>query len=271
MQAYPPCRGVYGGRMTESPTLSIVVPALDEEDNVGPLVEEIGRVMGDVPFELIVVDDGSRDATSDRLLALDAPWLRVLRRPAARGQSAAMHAGIHAARGAYVAFLDADLQNDPADLPAMLAEAQRGGWDLVQGDRSHARQDHAIRKIGSWVGRSARRVTLGDRVRDTGCSARVVRADYARRLPLQFKGMHRFIPATVQMLGGRVAEFRAGHRPRHSGATKYGLGLLSRGPAGLLDLLAVRWMRSRLRDTAAEELTPASIAGRDRRPSEVTT
>ena len=244
------------------------MPALDEQDNVRPLVEEVGRVMAEagIAAELIVVDDGSHDATPEQLreLMTEHHFLRVLRRPEARGQSAAMHAGIAAARGAWVSFLDADLQNDPADLPAMLAEAKTRDVDLVQGDRSHARQDHAIRKLGSWIGRSARRLILGDRVRDTGCSARVLRATYARRLPLQFKGMHRFIPATVAMLGGRVSECHASHRPRHTGETKYGLGLLSRGPAGLLDLLAVRWMRSRLRDTAAEELTaaPGDASGR---------
>jgi glycosyltransferase involved in cell wall biosynthesis len=240
------------------PQLSIVVPALNEQDNVGPLADEVEKTVRErgVDAELIIVDDGSTDATSTRLreLAAERPWLVVLRREDARGQSAAMAAGIAAARAPLVAFLDADLQNDPADLPAMVKLVAERQCDLVQGDRSHARQDHAIRKIGSAIGRFARRVGLGDAVRDTGCSARVMKIEYARRLPLQFKGMHRFIPAMTALLGGRVTEMPVSHRQRHSGTTKYGLGLLSRGPAGLADLLVVRWMGKRLRDTSASRV-----------------
>ena len=251
--------------ITPSVTLSVVVPALDEEGNVAALADEFERgvLAAGVRAELIVVDDGSRDATGDRLRALRAgrPWLRVLRRDRPQGQSAAMAAGVLAARGAYVAFLDADLQNDPADLPAMLAKLQGEGpdgegLDLVQGDRSRDRRDNAVRRLGSRVGRLSRRLVLGDRVRDTGCSARVLRVEFARRLPLAYRGMHRFVPATVAMLGGRVAEVPVRHRPRSAGETKYGLGLLSRGPSGLLDLLAVRWMRGRLRDVSAREEPP---------------
>ena len=247
------CRGT----MSEaaSPELSIVIPALNEQDNVGPLVEQVEQTIRarGIDAELIVVDDGSTDATLPRLRALAAsrPWLVVLHRDVPRGQSSAMAAGIAAATAPFVATLDADLQNDPAELPDMLAKLKREGVDLVQGDRSANRQDHAIRKFGSAVGRRSRKLVLGDRVRDTGCSARVMRAEYARRLPLQFKGMHRFIPAFVGLLGGRVVEVPVVHRPRAAGTTKYGLGLLSRGPSGLLDLLAVRWMRSRVRETAA--------------------
>ena len=238
-----------------TPQLSIVVPALDEQDNVGPLVEEVDRAVrgSGIDAELIVVDDGSTDATPERLRALSKsrPWLVVLRRDEARGQSAAMAAGVAAASAPLVAFLDADLQNDPADLPAMVRLLNDTGCDLVQGDRSRNRSDNAIRKFGSAVGRASRRLALGDRVRDTGCSARVMRIEYARRLPLEFKGMHRFIPAFTALLGGEIREMPVTHRPRHAGSTKYGLGLLSRGPAGLADLLAVRWMAKRLRDTEA--------------------
>jgi glycosyltransferase involved in cell wall biosynthesis len=207
-----------------------------------------------IGFELIVVDDGSSDGTLVRLKELqpDRPWLRVLHRPAPRGQSAAMYAGIQAARGACIATLDADLQNDPADLPGMLAKIEGGEADMVQGDRSANRNDHAIRKIGSVIGRKSRLLVLGDPARDTGCSARVVRAEIAKQFPLQFKGMHRFMPAYARMLGARVVEVRVNHHARHSGTTKYGLGLLSRGPAGLIDLLAVRWMTRRYRDSSTD-------------------
>ncbi|MEQ9455673.1 MAG: glycosyltransferase family 2 protein [Phycisphaeraceae bacterium] len=240
------------------PELSIVVPALDEEGNVGPLVDEIDRCVRGVGIEveLIVVDDGSRDGTLGVLKAKQSAygWLRVLHRAEPGGQSAAMAAGIAAARGAWVATLDADLQNDPGDLPEMLAIAKRDGVDLVQGDRSANRRDHAIRRWASAVGRFARGAIVGDRTRDTGCSARVMRAGYAKRLPLQFKGMHRFIPATVRILGGSIAEMRVSHRERHSGSTKYGLGLVNRGVAGFIDCLAVRWMSKRVRDVSVEEV-----------------
>ena len=239
--------------------LSIVVPALDEAENVGPLVEEVERNVrgeGGLDAELIVVDDGSTDGTSDRLLALaeTRPWLRVLRRAKPMGQSAAMSAGIRAARGRYVATLDADLQNDPADLPKMLAALKELDVDFVQGDRSRNRRDSFMRRRASGVGRKTRRLLLGDPIRDTGCSARVLKSDLAKRLPLQYKGMHRFFPAYAQRMGARIAEYPVTHRPRAAGVTKYGVGPLSRGLAGLFDTLAVRWMGTRLRSVEADEL-----------------
>jgi dolichol-phosphate mannosyltransferase len=240
-----------------SPLLSIVVPALDEQDNVGPLVEQVRQAVVErgIDAELIIVDDGSTDDTPKRLADLCAqhPWLRVLRRDKAMGQSAAMHAGIAAARGVYIGMLDADLQNDPADLPDMLDILVRGDADMVQGDRSANRNDAPIRRVGSWVGRTARRLLLHDNIRDTGCTARVVRADIAKQFPLQYRGMHRFLPAYANMLGARVVERPVNHRARHSGEAKYGLGILSRGPAGLIDCFAVRWMTKRYRNPAVRE------------------
>ena len=136
----------------------------------------------------------------------------------------------------------------------MLELLQREGADMVQGDRSADRRDTVVRRWGSGVGRKTRLWLLGDPVRDTGCSARVLKVEYARRLPLQYKGMHRFIPCYVAALGGVVIEMPVRHRPRHSGTTKYGMGVLSRGPAGLVDCFAVRWMRKRLRDVAVERV-----------------
>lgn len=238
--------------------LSIVVPALNEQDNVQPLVEQIDAVMqqASLAYELIVIDDGSTDATLERLRTLAGTFasLRILHRDKPRGQSAAMGAGIAAAQAPYVATLDADLQNDPADLPKMLDLLEREHADMVQGDRSHARQDNIVRRYGSIVGRKCRLWVLGDRVRDTGCSARVMRATYARQIPLQFNGVHRFFPAYVALLGGRVIEMQASHRPRTAGETKYGMGVLTRGPRGLFDLFAVKWMKSRWRDAAVEEV-----------------
>lgn len=244
-----------------APELSIVVPALNEQECVDRLVRELQATILDVGIdaEVIVVDDGSTDQTLPRLRDLGRShcWLRVLHRPKAQGQSAAMYAGIHACRGRYVAFLDADLQNDPAELPAMLARLRAGGADLVQGDRSANRRDTLVRRCSSWVGRSTRRLLLGDSIRDTGCSLRMMKVEFARQLPLVFKGMHRFIPFYAKMLGARIVEVPVRHRPREAGTAKY--GIWNRALPGLIDCLAVRWMHKRYRDTHAVPVENAQL------------
>ncbi|MEO0586923.1 MAG: glycosyltransferase [Planctomycetota bacterium] len=252
------------------PELSVVVPAMNERDNLGPLADQVAVAVASKPgltAELIVVDDGSTDDSRAVLAELAAAhdWVRPLAFPANRGQSAAMAAGIAAARGRYIATLDADLQNDPADLPRLLDLLIERKADLVQGDRSRNRRDHAIRRWTSAVGRAARAAIVGDRVRDTGCSARVMTAHHARHLPLAYKGMHRFIPACIALQGGVIVETAVHHRPRNAGTTKYGLGIGKRAWAGLIDCFAVAWMRSRIRplDTTpitADDAPPASAA-----------
>src|SRR5690606_20917172 len=157
--------------------LSVVAPAHNEEENIPRLVDEVARAVEPLglTWELIIVDDGSTDGTRAAVCSLLAgrPWLRCIamsRTPPGRGcgQSAAFYAGFRAARGRLIAVLDADLQNDPAEIGAMLDLLRRTGADMVQGDRSHARQDNAIRKVGSLVGRAFRRWLLGDTIRDTG-------------------------------------------------------------------------------------------------------
>ena len=239
------------------PLLSIVVPALNEEENVQPLVNEVKTAVLDkgISAELIIVDDGSHDATPAVLqrLAEANRFVRVLRRERPMGQSAAMHAGIAAARGEWVATLDADLQNDPADLPRLLEVVTRDGYDMAQGLRAR-RQDTIVRKVTSWVGRTTRRLLLGDTIRDTGCTTRVLRTSIARQFPLHFKGMHRFLPFYAKMLGARVTEVEVNHRPRVAGVAKY--GVLNRGLVGLIDCFAVRWMRNRYRNVTVRETTP---------------
>lgn len=244
--------------------LSIIAPAHNEEENVGPLVEEIHAALAGFVelagrFEAIIVDDGSTDRTLERLTSLMTvrQWLRVVRMmdtPPGRGhgQSAAFHAGLRHARGEIVALLDADLQNDPADLPRILEIMRQTGADLVQGDRSLNRRDTAGRRAASWVGRSFRRLLLADSIRDTGCSLRVMRREVALAIPLEFHGMHRFIPLTARQLGYTVIETPVSHRPRTAGAAKY--GVFNRALPGLLDCLAVRWMHRRRRPTRASEV-----------------
>ncbi len=245
--------------------ISVVAPAHNEEGNVANLVNEVGAAilpLG-IGFEFVIVDDGSTDSTRARVMemARTRPWLRCVamtRTPPGKGcgQSAAFHAGFRAARGRLIATLDADLQNDPADIPAMLSLMREQNADMVQGDRSHARKDNAVRRVGSIVGRKFRLWLLGDSIRDTGCSLRVMKREIALKLPLEFRGMHRFIPVTARHLGYSVVEMRVNHRQRHAGETKYGMGIVQRALPGLIDLLAVRYMRNRRRPTDNAEVNP---------------
>lgn len=257
--------------------LSVVAPAHNEEENVRPLVEAVERTLSplSLAFEFILVDDGSTDLTREIVLELAAerPWLRCIamtNTPAGRGhgQSAAFHAGFRAARGRLIAVLDADLQNDPADIPRMIEAFHRESADLVQGDRSHARRDNVVRRAGSVVGRTFRRWILGDTIRDTGCSLRLMRREVALQLPLELKGMHRFIPVTARHLGYKVVEMPVTHRPRVAGETKYGMGITKRAIPGLIDCFAVRYMRSRRTPVTHAEHTPlrspAEASARDR-------
>ncbi|MDP6601047.1 MAG: glycosyltransferase family 2 protein [Phycisphaerales bacterium] len=247
--------------MMEAVELSVVVPAHNEEGNVRPLVEEIVAAVDPCcdSFEIIVADDASTDGTLAALKELQAtePRLRILHLPpppsgGGNGQSAAFKAAFSACRGPIVAVLDADLQNNPADLPAMLELLRTSGADFIQGDRSASRADGAIRRLSSWVGRSFRRLLLGDSIKDTGCSLRVLRRDIATALPLEFRGMHRFIPLTARHMGYRVVEMPVAHRLRNAGDSKY--GMLNRAIPGLVDCVAMRWMRKRRRATGAEEI-----------------
>lgn len=246
-----------------TPRVSVVAPAHNEEENINRLVQEVHDALAPrgISYEFIVVDDGSTDSTRAKVQALmkDRPWLRCVamtRTPPGKGngQSAAFHAGFRATRGEFVAVLDADLQNDPAEIPQMLdlLVAQRA--DMVQGDRSHARQDNAIRKIGSWVGRVFRKALLGDTIRDTGCSLRLMKREIAVQLPLEFRGMHRFIPVTARHLGFTVIEMPVKHRARVAGVPKYGLGIMQRAIPGLIDCFAVRYMRNRRRPVSGVEV-----------------
>lgn len=238
--------------MTSQPELSVVVPARDEAGNLGPLLSEIEErlIAPGLPVEVIAVDDGSRDETRTLLPALASryEWLVVVRREESGGQSAAIGAGIRAARGAAIATLDADLQNDPGDLPGLWEIVQSGRADLAQGIRA-PRRDSAARRATAAAGRLARRILLEDATRDTGCATRVFTAELGGQFPLHFRGMHRFLPVYARMLGARVVEVPVNHRPRRSGRSKY--GVWNRASSGLVDCLAMRWMLRRYRGPGA--------------------
>jgi dolichol-phosphate mannosyltransferase len=248
--------------------LSVIAPAHNEAENIAKLVEEIHNALDPlgITYEFVIVDDGSTDATRQQILtqATQHPWVRCVAMTdtppgSGNGQSAAFHAGFRAAQGHLVASLDADLQNDPADLPKMLELLETSGADFVQGDRTGVRKqgDSPIRLVGSWVGRTFRRMILGDTITDTGCSLRIMKREIALQLPLELRGMHRFIPVTARHLGYRVIEIPVNHRARHAGEPKYGWGITTRALPGLIDLFAVRYMSKRRRPVNYSEHTPS--------------
>jgi dolichol-phosphate mannosyltransferase len=226
-----------------APWLSVVVPVHDEEENLAALQEELAAALAGVRggVEFIYVDDGSRDGSRAVLEALRRrdPRVRVLALDRNRGQTAALDAGFHAERGEVTATLDADRQNDPADLPRLLGELERA--DVVNGVRAR-RRDSLVRRLSSRIGNGFRNWLTGESVTDVGCSLRVMRTRFLREVKL-YRGMHRFLPTLLVLAGARVVEVPVGHRPRVAGRSKYGIG--NRLFAGFQDVLAVRWMKSR--------------------------
>jgi dolichol-phosphate mannosyltransferase len=225
------------------PEISVVVPLHDEGPNVGPLARQIFEALRQEPrgFELILVDDASADDTWDRMLEVSRTEgrVRTLRHTRRAGQSAALWTGFKACRGDVILTLDGDLQNDPADLPRLLAEL--AGCDLVCGVRLK-RMDSGLRRISSRVARLARKLVLRADFRDTGCNLRAFKRSALDAVPA-FNGFHRFMPVLVQGGGMVVKEIPVGHRARTAGKTKY--GLWNRLGRGIYDLIMVRWYLKR--------------------------
>lgn len=224
--------------------LSVVVPVRNEQDNIAPLVAEIDAALqGAIDYEIIYVNDGSTDATPQRLaeLAASNPRLKVIQHRHSCGQSTAVRTGVKAASGDWIATLDGDGQNDPADIPKLIA-AVTTGVDLVGGNRRHARKDTWIKRISSVIANSVRSKMLGDSTPDTGCGLKLIRRDVFLDLPY-FDHMHRFLPALVIRRGGRVVSVPVNHRPRERGVSNY--GTLDRLMVGIVDLFGVMWLQRR--------------------------
>lgn len=245
--------------MVALPELSVVVPVKDEVENAVPLLMEIcSALRGKTSFEVLFIDDASNDGTAGALIAakVQAPELRVLKHQKNSGQSRAVRTGVIAARGSLIATLDGDGQNDPADIPALLAvwkqEAGKSGTlGLVAGQRMK-RQDSWIKKASSRVGNGVRQWLLNDGTRDTGCGLKLFSREAFLSLPY-FDHIHRFMPAMMLREGYRIAHADVNHRPRSHGTSKY--GTLDRLLVSLSDLVGVRWLvrRSR-RPESIEEL-----------------
>lgn len=225
--------------------LSVVIPVYNEADNLPPLWAELRPVLEGLglSFEVLFVDDGSQDGSAEIVRALREGdrRVRLLRLKANAGETAATDAGFRAARGRWIVTMDADLQNDPADIPRLLAHLSEG--DAVTGWRvNRGAGDSWLRLVSSWVANRVRNALSDETIRDSGCTFRAFRRECLRDLTL-YRGFHRFIPTLLKMRGYRVLELPVNHRPRRFGRSKY--GVWNRALVAFVDLLVVRWMKRR--------------------------
>jgi glycosyltransferase involved in cell wall biosynthesis len=226
--------------------LSVVIPVYNEETSLSPLWTELRGALErlGLSFEVVFVDDGSRDRSAEIIRAFREadPRVRLVRLKANCGETAATDAGFKAARGARVVVMDADLQNDPADLPMLLSHLDH--WDAATGWRvDRAAGDNLVRRVSSRVANRIRNWVSDEAIQDSGCTFRAFRRECLRELVL-YRGLHRFIPTLLKMRGYRVIEVPVRHRPRRFGQSKY--GVLNRAVVAFADLLAIRWMNARL-------------------------
>ena len=247
--------------MSATPQLSVVVPVHNEEDNVAPLVDEIVTALrGRIDFEIVYVDDTSKDATLQRLRDLQAtvPELRVIRHVSNAGQSTAVRNGVKAARAPWIATLDGDGQNDPADIPNLLAKRDAGDpqTKLYAGWRVN-RQDSGSKRWASKWANAIRSRMLRDSTPDTGCGIKLFERAAFLDLPY-FDHMHRYLPALMQHAGWKTVSVPVSHRPRGSGQSKY--TNLGRALVGIRDLMGVSWLIQR------SHVTPVSEIGTGRKP-----
>jgi dolichol-phosphate mannosyltransferase len=229
--------------MSAAPLVSVVIPVRNEAPNIAPLVAEIRAALGETPHEIIYVDDGSTDATPEILAALPVRWLR---HRASCGQSAAIMTGVAAAQGTWIATLDGDGQNDPADIPHMLTRAEAetaaaGGWVMVAGHRVN-RKDSWVKRRSSRLANGIRSSLLGDATPDTGCGLKLFPRALFQAMP-HFDHMHRFLPALALRAGATVLSEPVNHRPRLRGASNY--GTLDRLAVSIFDLFGVAWLQRR--------------------------
>ena len=228
----------------QKPQISLVIPVYNEETCLEPLAQAVEKALPHISFEAVLVNDGSTDETGAilRELARERPWIRVITFKNNCGQSAAFEAGFHAAKADIVVTLDADLQNDPADIPKLL-DAMRDA-DAVCGVRAD-RQDTGWKRFCSKFANATRRMITGDRFRDVGCSLKAMKRAHLVKLKM-FAGMHRFLPILLEMEGAKVIEMDVNHKPRLSGTSKY--TARNRMWRALADAFAVRWMKKRIRN-----------------------
>lgn len=203
--------------------LSLVISVYNEEENIEPLIAQIDQSLEGIDYEVIFVNDGSRDATVEKIRQNASHRYKILDFYTNYGQTAAMAAGIDHARGTLIVTLDGDLQNDPKDIPLMMKELIEGHWDVVTGIRVNRKDSFFLRKIPSRMANWIIRKLTGVHISDYGCSLKIFKADVAKNLGL-YGELHRFIPVLAQLQGARMTEMKVQHHPRIHGKTKYGLG-----------------------------------------------
>lgn len=223
--------------------LSVVVPVRNEQDNVAGLIIEIDAALNSMQHEIIYVDDGSTDQTYMRLKQLQAQFsqLRIVRHKMSCGQSTAVRTGVKYAKFAWVATLDGDGQNDPADIPKLIA-AISGGIELAGGNRRASRKDTWVKRMSSVIANSVRSKMLQDETPDTGCGLKLFSREVFLDLPY-FDHMHRYLPALIKRRGGQVVSVAVSHRNREYGKSNY--GTIDRLMVGLVDLFGVAWLQRR--------------------------
>ncbi len=203
--------------------LSVIITLLNEEDNIQPLLENIYAALKGIKYEVILVDDGSTDATVDRIKQYGSENVKLLIFSKNYGQTTALAAGIDYSRGDYVVTMDGDLQNDPNDIPRMLEKLIAEGWDLVAGNRKNRKDGFILRKVPSRIANNLIRRLSGVYISDYGCALKVFKRDVAKELGL-YGELHRFIPILAKLNGARITEMDVKHHPRIHGKSKYGLG-----------------------------------------------
>jgi glycosyltransferase involved in cell wall biosynthesis len=219
-----------------SPLISVVVTVYNEEENVRPLLLKLHSALEGLDYEIIYVDDGSRDGTLSALHAESHPRLKVVEFRKNFGQSLALMAGIDTAGGHFIATMDGDLQNDPADIPAMLDLAQKENWDMVAGNRANRQDKVLLRKIPSAIANLLIRNLSGVHLKDYGCALKIFRADLAKELGL-YGELHRFIPVLASLEGAKITQVDVKHHPRTAGKSKYGINRTFKVVSDLLLML----------------------------------
>lgn len=219
--------------------LSIVVPVLNEEGNVQPLIARIAEALAKVEHELIFVDDGSNDRTVAEIERFATPNTRLVVLSRNYGQTTAMAAGVDAAQGELIVMLDGDLQNDPYDIPLMMDRMREGNWDVVAGIRSDRKDGLLLRKLPSKMANCLIRHATGVQISDYGCTLKLFKSDIAKNLGL-YGELHRYIPVLASMCGAKMTQMQVRHHARHAGVSKYGIGRTLKVASDLMLMVFIR-------------------------------
>jgi glycosyltransferase involved in cell wall biosynthesis len=216
--------------------LSLVITLFNEEENVEPLLSKVYQALEGIDYEVLLIDDGSKDKTVERVLKFASDRVKLIKFNKNYGQTPAMAAGIEHAQGEYIVTMDGDLQNDPDDIPMMLKKIEESGLDMIAGNRKNRKDGMFLRKIPSKIANKIIRKTTEVRIKDYGCSLKIMKAELAKNIGL-YGELHRFIPVLVALEGGKMGQVDVKHHPRIHGESKYGIGRTFRVVSDLILML----------------------------------